>query len=160
MRDLHRHGDAVDQHDLVAPVELVGLARLEAQRHEGRRSPRATLAPPDRSVSPDGVIPALVAEAAEVLVDPQQRHPLAAVPRRIRGQQPIELVPPSAELRLGLNAALVFKRGLLRPQNLPDNLPRQLQLTADLLDRLSLNKMRTTDLGDRLHNQHPKLGSR
>ena len=35
MRDLHRHRRAVDQHDLVAPVELVGLARREAQRHEG-----------------------------------------------------------------------------------------------------------------------------
>jgi hypothetical protein len=37
MGDLHRHRRAVDQHDLVAPVELVGLARIEAQRHERRR---------------------------------------------------------------------------------------------------------------------------
>ena len=160
MRDLHRHGDAVDQHDLVAPVELVRLARLEAQRHEGRRRPRASRPSPSRGVSPDGVVPAFVAQTAEVLVDPQQRYPIPAAPRGIRGQQPIELVPPGAELRLGLDAALVLKGGLLRPQNLPDNLPRQLQLTADLLDRLSLNKMCPADLGDRLHNQHPKLGSR
>jgi hypothetical protein len=37
VRDLHGRGDAVDQDDLVAPVELVGLARIEAQRHERRR---------------------------------------------------------------------------------------------------------------------------
>lgn len=59
-----------------------------------------------------------------------------------------------------LNTALVLERGLFRPQDLPDNLARQLQLTADLLDRLSLNEMRPADLGDRLHNQHPNLGSR
>jgi len=62
-----------------------------------------------------------------------------------------------------LNAALVLERGLLGPQNLPQslphNLPQQLQLTANLLDRLAIHKMRPADLGDRLHNQHPKLGS-
>ena len=106
--DLDRHGDAVDQHHLVAPVELVGLARFEDQRHERRRGPRAALAPPDRSVAPDGIIPALVAETAEVLEDPQQRHPLPAAPSCVRGQQPVELVPPRPKLRLGLDAALVL----------------------------------------------------
>ena len=159
MRDLDRHRDTVDQHDLVAPVELIGLARLEAQRHESRRHPRAFLAPPGRRVSPDGVIPALVAEPAEILEDPQQRHPLAAAARRVHRQQPIELVLPGAELRSRLHAALVLEGGLLGPQNLPNNLPRQIQLAADLLDRLAVNKIRTADLGDRLHNQHPKLGS-
>jgi hypothetical protein len=33
VRHLHRHRRAADQHDLVAPVKLVGLARGEAQRH-------------------------------------------------------------------------------------------------------------------------------
>ena len=46
MGDLHRHRDAVDQHDLVAPVELVRLARREAQRNESRRRRRALPAPP------------------------------------------------------------------------------------------------------------------
>jgi len=35
--NLGRHCCPVDQDDLVAPVELVGLARIEAQRYEGRR---------------------------------------------------------------------------------------------------------------------------
>ena len=35
MRDLDGDRHAVEQHDLVAPVELVGLARRKAQRHIG-----------------------------------------------------------------------------------------------------------------------------
>ena len=35
MRDLHRRGHAVDQDDLMAPIELVSLAGIEAQRHVG-----------------------------------------------------------------------------------------------------------------------------
>ena len=140
--DLDRHRDAVDQNDLVAPVELVGLSRIEAQRHEGSRRSRAARAPPGRGVAPDGVIAAFVAQTAQVLEDPQQRHPLAPAARSIRGEETLELLAPRPELRMRLNAALVLEHGLLGPQNLPHNLPRQLQLTADLLDRLSLNKMR------------------
>ena len=55
------------------------------------------------------------AEAAQVLENPQQRHPLAPAARSIRGEEPLELLAPSPEHRMGLNAALVFERGLLGP---------------------------------------------
>ena len=35
MGDLDRHRRAVDQHHIVAPVELVGFSRGKAKRHEG-----------------------------------------------------------------------------------------------------------------------------
>ena len=35
MSHLHGHRRAADQHDVVAPVELVGLARCEGERDEG-----------------------------------------------------------------------------------------------------------------------------
>jgi hypothetical protein len=159
VRDLDRHGDAVDQYDLVAPVELVGFAGIEAQRHKGRRRSRASLAPPGCSVATNGVIAALVAETAQVLEDPQQRHPLAAAPRSIRSKKPLELLAPGAKLRMRLNPALILERGRLGPQDLPHDLARQLQLTADLLDRLAVDKMRPADHGDRLHNHHPEIGS-
>jgi hypothetical protein len=89
-----------------------------AQRHEGRRRTRAALTPPRRGVAPDGVMPALAAEPAKVLEDPKQRHPLPGAPRRVDGRQPIEVVPPRAELRLRLDAALVFEGGLLGRQHL------------------------------------------
>jgi hypothetical protein len=124
VRDLDRHGDAVDQHDLVAPVELVGLAWIKAQRHEGRHGPGASLAPPGRGVAPDGVIAALKAQTAQLLEDPKQRNPLAPAARSIRGEETFELLAPGPELGMRLNAAFVLERGLLGPQNLPHNLPR------------------------------------
>ena len=77
MRDLHGHRRAVDQHDLVAPVELVGLARRKAQRHIGFRRRRPALDAPLLGVAPDRVVAALVAEPAQLLEDPDQRQPLA-----------------------------------------------------------------------------------
>ena len=61
--DLHGHRHAVHQHDLVAPVELVGLARRKAQRHIGRRRrlPRAPCPAP--GVAPHRVVAAVVASA-------------------------------------------------------------------------------------------------
>ena len=51
VRDLHRHRHAVQHDDLVAPVELVGLARRKAQRNKGRRRRARTLLAPARSHS-------------------------------------------------------------------------------------------------------------
>jgi hypothetical protein len=40
MRDLHGRRHPIHHNDLVAPVELVGLARRERQRHIGVQRPR------------------------------------------------------------------------------------------------------------------------
>jgi hypothetical protein len=45
-RDLHLHGHAVDQDDLVAPIELVGLARREDERHIGIDRPGSLITAP------------------------------------------------------------------------------------------------------------------
>lgn len=76
MGDLHLHRRAVDQHDLVAPVELVGLAGVEAQRYEGRCRQRGLLALPASSIAAHRIVAALVAEPAQRLEDPDQRQPL------------------------------------------------------------------------------------
>ena len=104
LRHLHRHRDPGDQHHLVAPVELVGLARREAQRHERRRRRRGPLALPAGRIPPHRVVAAVVAEPAQLLEDPDQRQPLPARPRRIHRQQPVELLPPRPDLRLRLHA--------------------------------------------------------
>jgi len=67
MRDLHRRRHAVHHDDLVAPVELVGLARRERQRHIGARRLARVLAAPGPGVAPHGVVAALVAKRSEVL---------------------------------------------------------------------------------------------
>src|SRR5271157_713457 len=75
--------------DLVAPVELVGLARREGQRDEGaRRRTRMRFAPAPR-ISPDGVVSASVAERPQLLENSDQRHPLARRRVRVPRQPPI-----------------------------------------------------------------------
>jgi hypothetical protein len=62
--DLDRHRHPVDQHHLVAPVELVGLTRRKAQRHEGGGRRRCLLAAPATGIAADRIVAALVAEPA------------------------------------------------------------------------------------------------
>jgi hypothetical protein len=73
MRDLHGDGHAVDQHDLVAPVELVGLAWREAQRHVGFRCRRPAHLAPRLGIAPDRVVAAVVPGTAQRLEHPDQR---------------------------------------------------------------------------------------
>ena len=160
LRHLHRHGDPRDQHHLMAPVELVGLARREAQRHEGRRRRGRTLPSPGRRVPAHRVIAPRIAEPAQLLEDTDERQPLPARPGSVRRQQPVQLVPPGPDLRLRLDFPLIDEFRRAAAQNPAHDLPGDVQLPADLLDGLLLDEIRTTDLGDRLHNQHPNLGSR
>ena len=62
MRHLDGDRRAVDQHDLVRPVELVGLARRKAQRHIGFRRRRAALGTPPLGVAANRVVAALITE--------------------------------------------------------------------------------------------------
>jgi hypothetical protein len=157
MRHLDRGGDAVDQHHLVAPVGLIGLARLEAQRHEGRRRRRrrALAPPPRRRVAPHRVVPALVAERAKLLVHPHQRQPVPRRPRRIGRQQTVELVAPGPDLRLRLNLALVVERRRLGPQDLAHRVARNVQVPADLLDRPAPHEELAANPRNRVHALHP-----
>jgi hypothetical protein len=67
MRHFHRHCRAVDQHDLLAPVELISLARGKAERNERANRCRRPIALPDPSVAPNGIVPAFVTKPAERL---------------------------------------------------------------------------------------------
>src|SRR5437868_4413021 len=160
MRHLYRHRRAVDEHDLVAPVELICLAWCEAQRNKGinRRCRAVTLPAP--CIAPYRVVTARVAEPAQLLEHSDQRQSFATRLRLVRDEQAIKALLPRTDPRQWLLLALVAKLGRLRPQHLPHDLPRHSQLAADRLDRLSLNKICPADLRDRLHDQHPKLGPR
>src|SRR3546814_9501398 len=62
MRNLHAHRLAGDLHVLMAPVELIGLARLERQRDEGGNTIAGILASvglPARRVSAHSIVGAL-----------------------------------------------------------------------------------------------------
>src|SRR2546429_6618174 len=47
--------------------------------------------------------------------------------------------------------------GRIRADNLPHDLPRHAQVSADLLNRLLLNEKSPANLGDCFHNQHSNL---
>jgi hypothetical protein len=64
MCHLHGRGDAVDDDNLVAPVELVRLPGREAERHEGRRRRLALPARPGGRVPAERVMAAVMAEPA------------------------------------------------------------------------------------------------
>ena len=146
MRHLHRDRRPGDQHHLLAPVELAGFARVEDQRHERRRRAGPQTPFPRRRVAPHRVVAALVAETAQILEHPKQRHALARAPSGVDPQHLVQRLDPRPELRLRLNFTAVLERCLVRAQHLAHCLPRELQFQADLLDRLALNKMCTTDL--------------
>jgi hypothetical protein len=94
MRDLHGHRRAVDQHDLVRPVELVGLARRKAQRHIGFRCRRPVLDPPLLGVTPHRIVAALITGSVQLFEHPDQRQPLTRRLALVRQQQTVELSPP------------------------------------------------------------------
>jgi hypothetical protein len=157
MGHLDCHGHAIEDHDLMAPVELVGLARIEAQRDisAGRRLP-CCLRPTGR-VSAHGVIAAIIAPVAQLLVDPDQRQSVALRSPRILGQHVVQFGPPGIDLRTRLRGAVIGELGRPRSNDLAHRVPRQPQLSADLLDRLAFDEMRPPDLRYRLHNQHPLI---
>lgn len=137
VRDLHHGGDAVDQHHLVAPVELVRLARREAQRQIGRRRRRRPITAPGRRVTAHRVVTATIAEPLQLLEHPDHRQPFAPRLAPVRLQQPIQLGRPRSQLRQRLHLALIGEAGLARADHLPDRVPRHAEVAHDLLDRLA-----------------------
>jgi hypothetical protein len=156
--DADGDGDAVDQHELVAPVELVGLPRIEAQWHVGLRGRHRALPPPGPGIAADRVVAAGVTGRAHLLEDADQRQLLARRLGRVGGQLAVEQVPPRGDLRLGLGGPGVAELGGVGADDLADHLPRQAELPADRLDRHLLNEVGAPDLRDRLHHQHPNPG--
>ena len=80
MGNLHRHRDARDHHDLVAPVELVGLAGRVVERDIGLGGDRAAVLRPGSGKPAHRIVATLVAETAQFLEDADQRQPF---PRRL-----------------------------------------------------------------------------
>ena len=155
VRGLHPGRRTRQARELVAPVELVGLARVEAQRHIGlRRRQQPAPAPPGSRVAAHRVVAALVTLGRKVLVDPQQRQTQPARRPLIGLQTALKLLHPRPKLRHRLDRALVRVRGRIAPHNLAYRILRNPQIPGQLLDRNALHQMIPTDPRYRLHNKH------
>ena len=140
---------------LVAPVELVGLARIEDQRHKGlRRQQQPPPAPPGPGIAANRVIAALVARRHKVLMDLQQGQAVPALLLLVGLQLTLELFHPRPKLRHRLDLARVAVRGRIAPHHLAYRVLGNPQIPGELLDRNALHQMIPTDLRDRFHNQH------
>ena len=145
---------------LVAPVELAGLAGVEAQRHIGLgRRQQTAPAPPRPGVAADRVIAALVAQLAKVLMDLQQGQTVPALLLLVGLQLALKLLHPRPKLRHRLNLALVAVRGRIAPNHLAYRVLGNPQIPGEPLDRNALHQMIPTDPRNRLHNQHLPLTS-
>jgi len=91
MGNLHGRGHPIEDHDLMAPVELVGLTRIEAQRHVGTGRCLLSRPRPTGRISAHGIIAAVIAPVAQLLVNPDQRQPFALRPPGILRQQPVQV---------------------------------------------------------------------
>ena len=128
MRHLHRDGRAAQQHDLVVPVELIGLARREAQRHIGLRHRRSLILPPGAGVATNRIITAVVALAAQRLENPDQSQTFSWRFACVSREKHLQIAAPGTDLGLRLRLPPVTKLRHLRPDDLPDHLAQQVQL--------------------------------
>ena|GEM_PF-3287838 len=157
MCDLHRDRRACDDHNLMAPVELVGLARLVIERHISLSGGGAAPLRPGLREATNGVIATLVAERPHLLEDPDQGQPFSGRLACVRAQKLLDLLLPGADPRQGLAGPLVAEFRLIRPKDLPHRVPRHVQLPRDLLHRPTLDVEGPPDPRDRIHPLHPLL---
>src|ERR1700752_5303097 len=134
---------------------MVGFAWCKGQRDVSRCCRLPTLLAPPPGVTPHRIVTAVVAAAAQLFEDPDQRQLFTSRLGRVRRKQPVKFYCPSSQLWPRLDLQLVLERGLFRPQHLPDRVPRHLQVTCDLLDRLALDEVLAPNPRNRLHDQHP-----
>ena len=106
VRHLHLDRHAVEDHDLVAPVELIGLAWRERERHKRRRSCCRMLLAPALCVPANCVVAARIAcFLLQLLEHPLRRQPLALGLARILFKQLIERLDKKPKLRQRLRLA-------------------------------------------------------
>ena len=118
MGDLHRDRHAIDQHDLMAPVELVGLARRIIERHIGIRCDRSAGLRPGLGIAADSIVAARIAKGANLFVNPDQCQPFPRCLALIGPKEPVNMLNPRADPWQRLVFALIGEVGLARPQDL------------------------------------------
>ena len=155
VRHLRPVVDPGDHHAFLAPVELVGLAPLERQRHERRPRRRLafSLAPRPHEVRHPRVA-TRVALRLERLVQRLGRAPVGLGPPRIRRQCLPQPVGVRGQLRRRSGPAITPLLHLRLPQPTPHRIARQTRQSRDLAHRLPLAEMHPPNLSYHRHRVH------
>ena len=156
LRDLHHDGQAVKLDRLVAPVELIGFARIKPQRDESLRRQPGAIGTPSLHEPVDAVMRPVISVPAQFLEKPDRRAPLASGQPVFCLQDAGQRLHPGPELPLRLNLALVGELGRAGSEHLADRVARNAQLARDPLDPLAVLEMLETDPTNRLHTRHPR----
>lgn len=99
MRNLHRRCHALDQDDLMAPVELIGLAGCIVERHVGFGRHGTSISRPSLRIAPDCIVAAVVTQPPKLFVNPGQRQPFTRGLAFVRSQKALDLGLPLPSLR-------------------------------------------------------------
>ena len=134
VRRLDRQRQARKRDRLVAPVELVGLPRREAHRHIGVGRNAGAFVAPSLDEPMHAVVGAVISASAQLLKQPLGRTAFAPRELAFLLQDLRQNLDPIAELRRGLNPALVLELGLVAPNDLAHRRARYRQRPHDLLD--------------------------
>ncbi|GJE04694.1 hypothetical protein GMJLKIPL_6660 [Methylobacterium isbiliense] len=155
--DLDLDSDAREPGALMAPVELVSLPWGEGERDEQALQARRPLREPSLGIAAHGIVAARIAFVSEVLEHAHVAQALTLGLGEFLGEQEVEASDVAVELRPRLVLALVGEGCLVRAQRLAHDLAREAQLARDLADALMLVAVKAPDLGEGLHDQHPRL---
>lgn len=104
---LDRRRDAVDDCNLVAPVELVRFTGGEAERHIGVRGSCPHRLGPARGIPADGIISTVIAAPAQFLINPDECQTFPLGTAGVLAEQVIEIGLPGADLRARLHGPVI-----------------------------------------------------
>ena len=159
VRDLDGLHDAVDLDMLVAPIELTDLTGRECQRDKGMRQRRAGFdSLPTLNEPLHAVIGAAIALGLQALEQPPRGAPLGFREQTFGSQpgfQPL-LEFPKPGRRLLFPA---IDRFTLGPAMLANRRTGQFQVTRNRADALLADQTTAPDLGNHIHEQHPRFSS-
>jgi len=127
MCDLHPHWLAGNLDVLMAPVELIGLARPEQQRDEGRDAVAdilALLGRPACGVAPDGIIRTVEPLPEQEVVDPCHSQSVPSGPCLVLDEQLVQPLLERTNPGQRLDRPMIVKRPFGRADRLAHDLPR------------------------------------
>ena len=151
MRDLDRLHDASELDVLMTPVELTGLAGAECQWNEGLRQGRAGV----------GCFPALHAVVSTAIPLGLQalKQPTGRAALRFGAQLGLQCLLERSQYRRRLLVMAIDRFGLGAAM-LANGRTRQLQVSRDGADALLADQMTAPDLGNHIHEQHPRFSGK